>query len=47
LKKILVSKGAPNDRIKTDSKGDTDPIASNDTEQGRKDNRRVLMTPVK
>ena len=47
LKKILVSKGAPSDRIKTDSKGDTDPIASNDTEQGRKDNRRVLMTPVK
>jgi len=40
----LVSNGIPEDRIKTDSKGPKDPIASNDTDEGRAKNRRTEIS---
>lgn len=41
VKAYLVSKGIRSDRIKTTGLGIADPIASNDTEDGRSQNRRV------
>jgi outer membrane protein OmpA-like peptidoglycan-associated protein len=41
LKKYLVEKGVDPKRINTVAKGINNPIASNDTEEGRKKNRRV------
>lgn len=46
VKTYLVSKGVPADRIRTLFFGETQPIASNDTEDGRQKNRRVEMTIV-
>jgi len=43
LKSILVSKGAPAERIIADSLGEADPVWSNKTEDGRKKNRRVEL----
>jgi outer membrane protein OmpA-like peptidoglycan-associated protein len=43
LKAIFVSKGAPAERIITNSLGEADPIWSNKTEDGRKKNRRVEL----
>ena len=41
FKSYLISKGIPESRIVTVAKGIEDPIASNDTEEGRIQNRRV------
>ncbi len=41
VKKLLLKKGAPADQITTESKGQTQPTASNDTSEGRDENRRV------
>ena len=41
IKTILVSKGVPADRIETISKGETEPTASNLTDEGKALNRRV------
>ncbi len=41
VKTYLVSKGIRSERIKTSGLGIADPIASNDTEEGRSQNRRV------
>lgn len=41
VKTALVDNGVENDRITTAGKGEADPIASNDTLEGRKQNRRV------
>ena len=41
VKSYLVERGIEADRIETDGKGDTDPIATNDTEAGRAQNRRI------
>jgi len=41
MKQLLVKKGAPADQITTESKGQTQPTASNDTPEGRHENRRV------
>jgi len=41
FKNYLVSRGIPESRIVTIAKGIEDPIASNDTEEGRIQNRRV------
>ncbi len=41
VKKYLVAAGAPSRFIKTIGYGETRPIASNDTEEGRQKNRRV------
>ena len=46
VRDYLVSKGVPADRIRTLFFGETQPIASNDTEEGRQKNRRVEMTIV-
>ena len=39
----LVEQGIPRDRITTIGKGETEPVASNDTEFGQQQNRRVEM----
>ena len=41
VKNILIKNGAPAKKIKTFSKGEDSPIASNATEAGKKKNRRV------
>jgi len=40
-KSYLVSMGIPSDRIRTAGRGEAEPIASNETEAGRQQNRRV------
>lgn len=42
--KILSSNGIAASRINTSSKGESAPVAPNDTEQGRHQNRRVVIT---
>src|SRR5699024_1966173 len=46
VKAYLVSKGIPADRIYTEGKGLTQPIASNATREGRAQNRRVEIEIV-
>ncbi len=41
LKKYLISKGIPSEKIDAIGKGTTEPIASNDSEEGKAKNRRV------
>lgn len=41
VKAKLVKRGFNADQLKTDAKGETSPIASNDTAEGKKANRRV------
>ena len=43
IKQILVGYGFPADQIEVTSKGDTQPVATNDTEEGRHENRRVEL----
>lgn len=43
-KAYLVKNGIAEDRLKTDSKGQRDPIATNDTEEGRAKNRRTVIS---
>ncbi|MGH7464887.1 MAG: OmpA family protein [Longimicrobiales bacterium] len=40
-KNFLVSQGVPTDRIRTEGLGESEPVASNDTDAGRAQNRRV------
>ncbi len=47
VKKYLVSKGVDESVITTDGKGETMPIASNNTKEGRAKNRRVEFTITK
>lgn len=47
VKKYLVGKNIPETIITTDGKGETMPIASNDTEEGRAKNRRVEFFIIK
>jgi flagellar motor protein MotB len=42
----LVAKGVPADRIETEGQADTEPMAANDTEEGRARNRRVEVLVV-
>ena len=42
--KILRSNGIAASRITTNSKGESEPVAPNDTEEGRHQNRRVVIT---
>lgn len=46
VKAYLVSKGVPADRIKTEGKGESQPVASNQTRDGRAQNRRVEIEVV-
>jgi len=41
VKKYLVSKGVPEERVRAEGRGEESPIASNDTVSGRAANRRV------
>jgi len=43
VKKYLASQGVESARVYTDSKGESQPIASNQTAQGRSENRRVVV----
>jgi OmpA-OmpF porin, OOP family len=43
IRRILRLKGVPREQIVAHSKGDLDPVASNDTEAGRYQNRRVVL----
>jgi outer membrane protein OmpA-like peptidoglycan-associated protein len=47
LQQMLVKLGAPKDRVSAASEGADKPIADNGSEEGRKKNRRVEITPVK
>lgn len=46
VKAYLVSKGVPADRVYVEGKGETQPIASNKTREGRAQNRRVEIEIV-
>lgn len=46
VKAYLVSKGIPADQIKTEGRGETQPVASNQTREGRAKNRRVEIEVV-
>jgi len=43
IQKILVKKGISKSRISIDSKGEEEPVASNDSEEGRRKNRRAEL----
>lgn len=43
VRDILVEKGIKKERISTDSKGELEPVASNETEEGSRQNRRVVL----
>jgi OOP family OmpA-OmpF porin len=43
VKRYLTSQGVEASRVYTDSKGENQPIASNNTAQGRSENRRVVV----
>ena len=47
IKRLLVSKGVNTDLITTDSKGMSQPVATNDTEVGKRENRRVELRLIK
>ena len=46
VKNYLVGKGIPTDRIYTEGKGETSPVADNATREGRAQNRRVEIEIV-
>src|SRR5690606_3758228 len=46
VKEYLVSKGVPADRIYTEGKGELQPVADNQTREGRAQNRRVEIEIV-
>ncbi len=46
VKRYLVAKGVPEERIVSVSKGEGQPVASNETEEGRAMNRRVELVVI-
>lgn len=44
--KVLISNGIDASRITTQSKGESEPVATNDTKEGRQQNRRTVITVV-
>ncbi|MEZ5477795.1 MAG: OmpA family protein [Thiolinea sp.] len=46
VRDMLVKRGAPRKQIEVDSKGETEPVADNKTEEGRKKNRRVELQAI-
>lgn len=47
IKRILTGKGVIAGQVQTDSKGQTQPVTTNDTEEGRRENRRVEVRLIK
>ncbi len=47
IKGILMKNGVQEDQITTKSMGQTQPVASNNTDEGRHDNRRVEVRYLK
>ena len=47
IRSLLLSKGLSANQIISESAGESDPIASNDTKEGRRQNRRVEVTILK
>jgi outer membrane protein OmpA-like peptidoglycan-associated protein len=45
-REYLISKGVAGDRLKAMGYGETRPIASNDTKEGRAQNRRIELIPI-
>lgn len=43
IRDILLQKGVKRNQLYTDSKGENEPISTNETEEGRKNNRRVVV----
>ncbi len=44
IRNLILSKGLPDHRVISESAGESSPIASNETEEGRSQNRRVEVT---
>lgn len=44
VRAYLEKQGVPATRLASEGRGDTNPVATNDTEEGRADNRRVEIT---
>ena len=44
VKDYLIHKGIAASRISTNAHGEKDPVATNDTEEGRAQNRRVTVS---
>ncbi len=47
IKKVLINNGIDADRIIVKSAGDTEPVADNNTKEGRQQNRRVEISLIK
>ena len=47
IRSYLISKGVPSTQILASSKGEADPIASNETAEGREKNRRTELKIIK
>ncbi|MCB9274351.1 MAG: OmpA family protein [Lewinellaceae bacterium] len=47
IRNLLVSKGVQADQITVSSKGESQPVASNKTDAGRRENRRVELRLIK
>ncbi len=47
VRNYLISKGVPADRLTAKGYGESQPIASNDTDEGRFQNRRVELEPLR
>lgn len=47
IRDILIERGAPEKQVEVASKGESEPIASNRTDAGRKKNRRVELEPIR
>ncbi|MCB0623020.1 MAG: OmpA family protein, partial [Saprospiraceae bacterium] len=47
IEQLLLEKGVPAEQIVVESKGRSQPVAPNDTEAGRRENRRVEVRFIK